>query len=127
MFNLTIGCWVLLLRNPTYILLLVLIGFDGDTAFHQAEQVLSYFQLIELDQPITNLVIQLHREQIKKKIQKQPNEKVIQWKLPDAIKFLPPTTNMRGVRFLRVDFIIFMFDSQMMIDTQSCLTFKSTL
>lgn len=64
----------------------VLIGFDNETAFHQAEQVLSYFQLIELDKTITDFVIQLRREQIFKKLNKQPNEKVIQWKLPDAIQ-----------------------------------------
>ncbi|MEA5536943.1 PIN domain-containing protein [Crocosphaera sp. XPORK-15E] len=64
----------------------VLIGFDQETAFYQAEQVLSYFQLIELDKTITDFVIQLRREQIKKKLNKEPNEKVIQWKLPDAIQ-----------------------------------------
>jgi len=64
----------------------VLIGFDNDKSFHQAEQLLSRFSLIELDANITDLVIQLRREQIKKKATKQPNEKVIQWKLPDAIQ-----------------------------------------
>ena len=64
----------------------VLIGFDDDTCFHRAEQVLSYFQLIELDETLTDFVIQLRREQIKKKINKHENEKVIQWKLPDAIQ-----------------------------------------
>lgn len=64
----------------------VLIGFEDETAFREAEQVLSYFQLIELNQTIIDFVIQLRREQIKKKINKQPNEKVIQWKLPDAIQ-----------------------------------------
>ncbi|MGK7955775.1 MAG: PIN domain-containing protein [Crocosphaera sp.] len=64
----------------------VLIGFEDDATFHEAEQVLSYFQLIELNQTIIDLVIQLRRKQIKRKINKQPNEKVIQWKLPDAIQ-----------------------------------------
>ncbi len=64
----------------------VLIGFDDDNSFKQAEQLLNYFQLIELDKTITDFVIELRREQIKKKATKQPNEKVIQWKLPDAIQ-----------------------------------------
>ncbi len=64
----------------------VLIGFDDERQFHQAEQVLSYFQLIELNQTIIDFVIQLRWEQIKKKLNKQPHEKVIQWKLPDAIQ-----------------------------------------
>ena len=64
----------------------VLIGFDDETAFNQAQQVLAYFHLIELDQTIIDLVIQLRREQVKKKLKKQPDEKIIQWKLPDAIQ-----------------------------------------
>jgi hypothetical protein len=40
-----------------------LIGFEDETTFHQAQQVLSYFHLIELDQTIIDLVIQLRREQ----------------------------------------------------------------
>ena len=64
----------------------VLIGFDEKFAFEQAKQVLSYFELIEFDQTITDFVIKLRREQIKKKINKKPNEKIIQWKLPDAIQ-----------------------------------------
>ena len=64
----------------------VLIGFEDDATFHEAEQVLSYFQLIELNQTIIDFVIQLRWEQIKKKLNKQPHEKVIQWKLPDAIQ-----------------------------------------
>lgn len=64
----------------------VLIGLDDDNSFKQAEHLLDYFQLIELDKTITDLVITLRREQIKKKATKQPNEKVRQWKLPDAIQ-----------------------------------------
>ncbi len=64
----------------------VLIGFDSEIAFHQASQVLNYFPLIELDETITNFVIQIRRQQIKKKATKEPNEKVRQWKLPDAIQ-----------------------------------------
>ncbi|HAC64575.1 MAG TPA: PIN domain nuclease [Cyanothece sp. UBA12306] len=64
----------------------VLIGFDSEIAFHQGSQVLNYFPLIELDETITNLVIQIRRQQIKKKATKEPNEKVRQWKLPDAIQ-----------------------------------------
>jgi predicted nucleic acid-binding protein len=64
----------------------VLIGFDDAHSFKKAELLLSYFQLIELDKTITDLVIELRREQIKKKTTKQPYEKVIQWKLPDAIQ-----------------------------------------
>jgi len=64
----------------------VLIGFDEDNSFSQAEQLLKHFQLIELDRTITDLVIQLRREQRKKKSIKQPTEKVIQWKLPDGIQ-----------------------------------------
>lgn len=64
----------------------VLIGFDDDNSFQEAEQLLNHFQLIELDKTITDLTITLRREQIKKKATKQPNEKVIQWKLPDAIQ-----------------------------------------
>ncbi len=83
----------------------VLIGFEDNTAFHQAEQVLSYFKLIELDQNIINLVIQLRREQIKKKIQKQPNQKVIQWKLPDAIQAaIAITYNLKLVTYNTKDF-----------------------
>jgi len=48
--------------------------------------LLNHFQLIELDRTITDLVIQLRREQRKKKSIKQPTEKVIQWKLPDGIQ-----------------------------------------
>ncbi|WP_253881471.1 MULTISPECIES: hypothetical protein [Microcystis] len=48
--------------------------------------MLSHFPLIDLDVNITDLVIQIRREQIKKKATKQPNKKVIQWKLPDAIQ-----------------------------------------
>jgi predicted nucleic acid-binding protein len=48
--------------------------------------LLSHFPLIDLDVNITDLVIQIRREQIKKKATKQPNKKVIQWKLPDAIQ-----------------------------------------
>jgi predicted nucleic acid-binding protein len=44
----------------------VLNGFDEDNSFSQAEQLLKHFQLIELDRNITDLVIQLRREQRKK-------------------------------------------------------------
>jgi predicted nucleic acid-binding protein len=64
----------------------VLIGFEDETTFHQAQQVLSYFHLIELDQTIIDLVIQLRREQIRKKLNKLPHQKSLQWKLPDAIQ-----------------------------------------
>ena len=64
----------------------VLIGFDDENSFKQAEQLLNYFQLIEIDKTITDSVIVIRREQIKKKATKQPDEKVIQWKLPDAIQ-----------------------------------------
>jgi hypothetical protein len=63
----------------------VLIGFEDETTFHQAQQVLSYFHLIELDQTIIDLVIQLCCESNQKKLNKFPHQKIIQWKLPDAI------------------------------------------
>lgn len=64
----------------------VLIGFEDDIAYNQAEQVLNFFPVIELDKTITDLVIQIRREQIKNKKNKKPNQKVRQWKLPDAIQ-----------------------------------------
>ena len=64
----------------------VLIGFEDEMAFHQAEQVLNYFRMIGLDKTLTDFVIQIRRQQIKKKATKKPNEKVRQWKLPDAIQ-----------------------------------------
>jgi predicted nucleic acid-binding protein len=76
----TINCVQVLTRAE------VLIGFDDDNSFQEAEQLLNHFQLIELDKTLTDLTITLRREQIKKKATKQPNEKVIQWKLPDAIQ-----------------------------------------
>ncbi|WP_228021087.1 type II toxin-antitoxin system VapC family toxin [Microcystis sp. LEGE 08355] len=63
-----------------------MIGFEDETTFHQAQQVLSYFHLIELDKTIIDLVIQLRREQIRKKLNKLPHQKSIKWKLPDAIQ-----------------------------------------
>ncbi|MFB2807094.1 MULTISPECIES: hypothetical protein [Microcystis] len=61
-------------------------GFDDDNSFDKAGELLNHFPLIDLDINITDLVIQIRREQIKKKATKQPNKKVIQWKLPDAIQ-----------------------------------------
>jgi predicted nucleic acid-binding protein len=77
-------------RDESYISIItkaeVLIGFDDDNSFEKAGELLSHFPLIDLDVNITDLVIQIRREQIKKKATKQPNKKVIQWKLPDAIQ-----------------------------------------
>lgn len=64
----------------------VLIGFDHDESFNKAKNLLDVFPLIELNQNIIDDVIQLRREQIKKKLTKEKEQKVIQWKLPDAIQ-----------------------------------------
>jgi predicted nucleic acid-binding protein len=64
----------------------VLIGFDNEVNFNNAKRLLTQFPLIELNEAVTNLVIQLRRQQIKQKKTKQPDEKIIQWKLPDTIQ-----------------------------------------
>jgi predicted nucleic acid-binding protein len=83
-------------RDESYISVItkaaVLIGFDDDNSFEKAGELLGHFPLIDLDVNITDLVIQIRREQIKKRQLNSLTKRLFNGNCPMPFKQRSPFT-----------------------------------